>query len=406
MSSEWRTVRVGDLGRIVTGKTPRTTIKENFGGKIPFLTPSDDMSAKYVRKTKRTLSEQGVAEVAGKVLPANSIAVSCIGSNLGKVTITTTETVTNQQINSIIPFESYYDTDFVYYAIKILGERLNFLSKTSTAVPIINKTQFSNETIRVPPLPIQKAISGTLACLDAKIEINNRITANLEQQAQAIFKSWFVDFEPFKDGEFVDSSIGPIPDGWIVKALDEVADYVNGLAMQRYRPQDNEEGLPVIKIRELRQGFADESSDRCTAAIEDDYVIDDGDIVFSWSGTLMVDIWTGGRAGLNQHLFKVSSRNYPRWFYYLWTKFHIEYFRHIADSRATTMGHIKRSHLKEAKVLVPDAISLEWMTALMEPLIDMQMTRRMENRVLASLRDVLRPALLSGEIEVPVVYHE
>jgi type I restriction enzyme S subunit len=297
--------------------------------------------------------------------------------------------------------------EFLYYLLTS-DTFFSYMTATSkgTKMPRGDKQAIMNWRARKPPLPTQRAIADTLSCLDAKIDLNIRINDNLEKQAQAIFKNWFVDFEPFLDAEFVDSSIGPIPDGWIVKALDEVADYVNGLAMQRYRPQDNEEGLPVIKIRELRQGFADESSDRCTAAIEDDYVIDDGDIVFSWSGTLMVDIWTGGRAGLNQHLFKVSSRNYPRWFYYLWTKFHIEYFRHIADSRATTMGHIKRSHLKEAKVLVPDAISLEWMTALMEPLIDMQMTRRMENRVLASLRDVLRPALLSGEIEVPVVYHE
>ena len=298
------------------------------------------------------------------------------------------------------------DPGFVYYLANygpIVETAIRSMSGTSGRQRV-QLDALKDFACPVPPLRTQKAIADTLSCLDAKIDLNIRINDNLEKQAQAIFKNWFVDFEPFLDAEFVDSSIGPIPDGWIVKALDEVADYVNGLAMQRYRPQDNEEGLPVIKIRELRQGFADESSDRCTAAIEDDYVIDDGDIVFSWSGTLMVDIWTGGRAGLNQHLFKVSSRNYPRWFYYLWTKFHIEYFRHIADSRATTMGHIKRSHLKEAKVLVPDAISLEWMTALMEPLIDMQMTRRMENRVLASLRDVLRPALLSGEIEVPVVY--
>ena len=297
--------------------------------------------------------------------------------------------------------------EFLYYLLTS-DTFFSYMTATSkgTKMPRGDKQAIMNWRALKPPLHTQRAIADTLSCLDAKIDLNIRINDNLEKQAQAIFKNWFVDFEPFLDAEFVDSSIGPIPDGWIVKALDEVADYVNGLAMQRYRPQDNEEGLPVIKIRELRQGFADESSDRCTAAIEDDYVIDDGDIVFSWSGTLMVDIWTGGRAGLNQHLFKVSSRNYPRWFYYLWTKFHIEYFRHIADSRATTMGHIKRSHLKEAKVLVPDAISLEWMTALMEPLIDMQMTRRMENRVLASLRDVLCPALLSGEIEVPVVYHE
>ena len=388
--------------RVLSGGTPRRSVPEYYrGGCIPWLN-TKEIDYNRIYKTENHITPLGLERSSAKWIAPNSVIVAMYGATAGKVAINKIPVTTNQACCNLEIDSRKADYNYVYYYLKWKYPELSNLA-SGAAQQNLNVGIIKAFPISLPPLEVQKVIGETLSCLDAKIDLNIRINDNLEKQAQAIFKNWFVDFEPFLDAEFVDSSIGPIPDGWIVKALDEVADYVNGLAMQRYRPQDNEEGLPVIKIRELRQGFADESSDRCTAAIEDDYVIDDGDIVFSWSGTLMVDIWTGGRAGLNQHLFKVSSRNYPRWFYYLWTKFHIEYFRHIADSRATTMGHIKRSHLKEAKVLVPDAISLEWMTALMEPLIDMQMTRRMENRVLASLRDVLRPALLSGEIEVPVV---
>jgi len=169
---------VEELGRIVTGKTPKTAITENYGGSIPFLTPSDDMNVKYVEQTAKNLTEQGLAEVKKCLLPQRSICVSCIGSDLGKVVITTEETVTNQQINSIIPFDEF-DADFVYYAMMILGKKLNYISKTSTAIPIVNKTSFSNYDIRVPDLEEQQRISSILTALDARIELNTKINHHL-----------------------------------------------------------------------------------------------------------------------------------------------------------------------------------------------------------------------------------
>lgn len=187
--SEWKECTIGDLGKIITGKTPRTAISENYGGKVPFLSPSDNMELKYVDKTNKTLTEQGVDEVKNCLLPANAVCVSCIGSDLGKVLITTQPTVTNQQINSIIVNEDN-DTDFIYYLMTIVGKHLNFISKTSTAVPIINKTTFSNYKISVPPHSEQKRIAAILSSLDEKIETNRKINARLEELAQALFKSW------------------------------------------------------------------------------------------------------------------------------------------------------------------------------------------------------------------------
>ena len=178
LRSEWRKVSVGNLGRVVTGKTPKTAIVENYGGTIPFLTPSDDMSVKYVEYTTKRLTELGLTEVKNCLLPPRSICVSCIGSDLGKVVMTTGKTVTNQQINSIIPFDGL-DADFIYYAMLILGKQLNYISKTSTAVPIVNKTSFSNYDIRLPNLEEQQRISSVLTALDARIELNKKINHHL-----------------------------------------------------------------------------------------------------------------------------------------------------------------------------------------------------------------------------------
>ena len=175
----WSKIKVADLGRIVTGKTPKTSIPENYGGNIPFLTPSDDMSIKYVRSTNKHITTQGLAEVKNCLLPANSVCVSCIGSDLGKVVVTTADTVTNQQINSIIVDKTNFDVDYVYYAMLILGKRLNYISKTSTAVPIVNKSAFSSYEIDCPELDEQKRIAAVLRSIDAMIENNTQINDNL-----------------------------------------------------------------------------------------------------------------------------------------------------------------------------------------------------------------------------------
>ena len=392
--------RISDLGRIVTGKTPRTSNAENYGGKIPFLTPSDDLSGKFAPKTVKTITELGLSEVRNCLLPSKSVCVSCIGSDLGKVVITNEPTVTNQQFNSIIPTEEN-DTDFIYYLMTIVGKELNFLSKTSTAVPIINKSTFADYEIEIPSLDNQRRIAKVLSSLDDKIEVNRRINDNLEQQAQALFKSWFVDFEPFKDGEFVESELGMIPKGWRMESLSSIADYINGLAMQKYRPTEDETGLPVLKIKELGQGCCDNNSELCSPSlIGAKYIIDDGDIIFSWSGTLMVKIWCGGKCGLNQHLFVVKPYNTPEWFVYQWTKHHLDNFIQIAKDKAVTMGHIKRGELDKAKVLIPDKNNFAKISSLMMPIHQQIISHEIESCCLAEMRDTLLPKLMSGELKV------
>ena len=291
------------------------------------------------------------------------------------------------------------DPKFLFYSIC----KRDFASmNVGSAVPSMTVSILNDIQISYPKnLADQRRIASILSSLDRKIELNNKINADLEEMAQAIFKNWFVDFEPFKDGKFVDSELGMIPEGWKVGGLTEIASYMNGLAMQKFPPENNEESLPVLKIKELGQGFCGTDSDRCACNIKDECKIHNGDVIFSWSGTLLVDVWCGGDCGLNQHLFKVTSNDYPKWFYYYWTKHHLQEFIHIAKDKAVTMGHIKRGHLEEALVAIPDNDSMKKANELFEPILNKMISLRLENSRLSLLRDTLLPRLMSGELEVP-----
>ena len=290
------------------------------------------------------------------------------------------------------------DSHFLYYLMTTLDFHHHHIGG---AQPLMTQDIIGDFTVSIPPMSVQYQIVQILKSLDDKIEVNRKINENLEQQAQALFKSWFEDFEPFKNGEFVESELGMIPKGWEIKSLSEIADYVNGLAMQKYRPEDGEIGIPVLKIKELGQGGFDTNSEYCSPSkIGEKYIIKDGDIIFSWSGTLMVKIWCGGKCGLNQHLFNVVAKDYPKWFAYQWTRHHLDNFIRIAKDKAVTMGHIKRGELDKAKVLIPDSSSMGIVSDIMKPIHLQMISNELESRRLAELRDTLLPKLMSGELNV------
>lgn len=228
--------------------------------------------------------------------------------------------------------------------------------------------------------------------LGTKLSLNVA-SENLEQQAQAIFANEFLSLES-------------LPSGWKRGNLMDIADYLNGLAMQKYRPIADEIGIHVLKIKELRQGHCDANSELCSPNIKTNYIIHDGDVIFSWSGSLLVDFWCGGICGLNQHLFKVTSNMYDKWFYYAWTKHHLERFIAVAADKATTMGHIKRAELSKAEVLIPNKTDYNRIGSLLHPIYDLIISNRIENRKLAEIRDALLPKLMSGEIDISEVDYE
>jgi len=301
--------------------------------------------------------------------------------------------------------------DFLYYYLMSSRARHFMIANgNGTTVVHLSTKNVPNMVIPLPDIEEQKFIAKILSSLDDKIELNQTMNKTLEAIGQAIFKHWFIDFEfpnengkPYQSsgGEMIDSEIGEIPKGWTVKPIDEVANFLNGLALQKYPATDDKEYLPVIKIRELKQGIT-EATDKAGVNLPGQYIINDGDVIFSWSGSLEVVIWTSGKGALNQHLFKVSSKDYPKWFYYLWVLQQLPEYRHIAEGKATTMGHIQRHHLKSSLVLVPDKTTITRMDKILSPIIDKIIEINVESKNISQIRDLLLSKLMSGKIRVPL----
>lgn len=286
------------------------------------------------------------------------------------------------------------ENDYLMYWLQSPdGQAALIARETGTTVTGIKQAEFRKVLIPLPDISVQNRISSVFRCIDEKIQINKDINNNLEQQAKAIFANEFL-------------SVETLPDGWKQSSLIDIADYLNGLAMQKYRPTADEVGVPVLKIKELRQGCCDDNSDVCSPNIKKEYIIQDGDVIFSWSGSLLVDFWCGGVCGLNQHLFKVTSKSYDKWFYYAWTKHHLDRFIAVAADKATTMGHIKRDELAKAEVMIPTIDDYNRIGSLLQPIYDLIISNRIENKKLAETRDSLLPKLMSGEIDMSEVDYE
>ncbi len=324
--------------------------------------------------------------------------------------------------------ENILESRYLYYLLsddKFI--RHTVTTAKGTKMPRGDKSAIMNYKFKLPLLETQKRKAHILSTLDDKIELNRKMNQTLESMAQTLFKSWFVDFDPVKakakctndeelesaalelgiskevlklfPSEFEESELGMIPKGWEVKSLDKIAHYQNGLALQKFRPKNENEYLPVVKISQLNKGYAD-GEEKADINIKPECIIDSGDVIFSWSGTLLVDIWCGGKGALNQHLFKVTSNNYSKWFYYYWTKQHLFNFQHIAASKAVTMGHIKRSHPEEALCVIPNKKIFDISEGIISPLLNKMIENRLENNNLQKTRDTLLSKLLSGELDV------
>lgn len=407
---EWKYYKMDDvIDEISMGPFGSNVKKEFYVNKgIPILNGSNLQGFKLQENSFGYLTEEKADSLNKCNAHRGDIIVTNRGT-LGQIVYVPSDSKYDRYVISQSQFRFRCKPDLVdvqylvYYFHTREGQYKILANASQVGVPALARatSTFRLIDIKLPSLADQRRIASILSSLDRKIELNNKINADLEEMAQAIFKNWFVDFEPFKNGKFVDSELGMIPEGWKVGRLTEIASYMNGLAMQKFPPENNEDSLPVLKIKELGQGFCGTDSDRCSCNIKDECRIHNGDVIFSWSGTLLVDVWCGGDCGLNQHLFKVTSKDYPKWFYYYWTKHHLQEFIHIAKDKAVTLGHIKRGHLEEAMVAIPDNDSMERAHELFEPILSKMISLRLENSRLSLLRDTLLPRLISGELEVP-----
>ena len=276
-------------------------------------------------------------------------------------------------------------SDYLYWLLSG-NQFFDYVMATSkgTKMPRGDKSAIMNYAVPSNDETARKMIVSIMNPIQSKIEANTKLNGYLEELFDSCFKQ----------------SLNMVDETWDTVSLLDIADYKNGLAMQKFRPNVGDKGLPVLKIRELGQESCGDDAERCRSDIDESVTVHDGDLVFSWSGTLLLRFWAGGDAGLNQHLFKVTSGVYPSWFYYAWTKHHLARFTMLAKDRATTMGHIKRSALEESEVLLPPKEKLAMQTKCMQPIIDQVIVNKIEIRKLAALRDALLPKLMSGEIDV------
>lgn len=266
--------------------------------------------------------------------------------------------------------EGKMDPNYLYY-LSISKKFRKSLIKSMTGTS--GRQRATKEAVldydsNIPDFDNQKSISHKLSLIDDMISVNNQINDNLDDLLTLIFEKFAINMK-FEKSNLVG-----------------IANFKNGLPMQKFQCEKFENGIPVLKIRELSQGYTDSSSDRCSMKINKDYIVKTGDIVFSWSGTLMVKIWSGTTSGLNQHLFKVTSKKFPSWFIYEWTKHYLKKFKLIAAGKATTMGHIKRSDLMDSVVFIPNYKFLSQLTKIMKPIYDERIKIIKQNQHLNCLK--------------------
>ena len=386
--SRWKECKLGELTKVITKGTTPSSLGGKFVEKGINYIKSEAVSydGKIDKSTFVFIEEEMHRKLKRSQLAKDDILYSMAGIFLGKNGLVTDDMLpanTNQALAIIRLNQEKANPKFIHYYLRQKNV-IDFVNNMSgqSAQPNINFEEIKAIDILLPPIEEQSAIASILSSLDDKIDLLHRQNKTLEQLAETLFRQWFVD---------------EAEESWEQRSLPEIADYLNGLALQKFPAKINY--LPVIKIREMKQGIS-ENSDKCSRDIPTQYIIQDGDVLFSWSGSLEVVLWTGGEGALNQHLFKVSSKVYPKWFYYLATKLHLAEFKIIAESKSTTMGHIQREHLKQAMVSIPPKELSNQYNESIAPMIEKIIYNHKQIRTLTQTRDNLLPKLMSGEATI------
>ena len=305
------------------------------------------------------------------------------------------------------PYFVYQYWQYVYNA----GVFFNFEGKTSG----LRNLQIDNALSSIPiehyPISYQNSISAALSSIEDKIHLNRSINDNLEKIAKQLYDYWFVQFDfPDENGRPYKSSGGAmvwndklkrkIPSGWYCGTLLDIAEYTNGLACQRFRPIDDKK-LPVIKIKEMHYGLSSDT-EWVRSDIPEPVKVYDGDVLFSWSASLEVMLWAYGNGGLNQHIFKVTSKNgFPRSFYLYQLIDYIGNFKRMAEARKTTMGHITQDHLKQSTIALPQNVDIaNKLEERLCPIFDTIVRNSQEIMNLTKQRDELLPLLMNGQVSL------
>lgn len=461
MISEWH---LEDLGHIVTGKTPPKAVENAYSiTGTPFITPKDMDGRKWVSSTERNLSKDGLASVKSSIIPAGSIAVSCIGSDMGKAVMVPIDSVTNQQINSIIPDKKRCDPEFLYYLLTTMQQGLKDIAGGS-ATPILNKGHFGKVQVELPCMSHQIVAAKILSALDDKIQLNQQINQTLEQMAQAIFKSWFVDFEPVKakvaaleaggseddallaamqvisgkdpqqftqlqtenpehyttlrataelfPAVMQESELGEIPDGWEAGDIGKVTTAKGGYAFKGKDFIDI--GNPVIKIKNINySGVVNTLDTQCIdnqiAKTASRFKLSDGDILMAMTGATVgksgIYVSDGRDSYVNQRVAKFESKINvlePCWFTYNLINKETIFEQIVGAAQGSAQPNISSKGIEQVQTVVPDTALIQKYQNVVAPFYKKWISNSKENLQLSMLRDTLLPKLLSAELVVTV----
>lgn len=380
--SEWKSDKLGNIASVVDSlhKTP----KKYYDTGYPMVRVTDVKKGTLNLSSTLKVDKDTFAEFSKKYTPKKGDIIFTRVGSYGNSCIVGNETnfCLGQNTVYIIP---KIDSYFLYYFLNSPDGKYEIESSVGGSTqPTISLKSIKDYDIPIPPFEEQKAIAEVLSSLDDKIDLLHRQNKTLEELAQTLFRQWFIE---------------EAKDEWEEKPLSKIANFLNGLACQKFPPTNDINKLPVLKIKDLKAGISD-SSDWATTDIKPEYIIESGDVIFAWSASLMVKIWDGEKCILNQHLFKVTSDDYPKWFYYQWCKYHLDRFIAIAQAHATTMGHIKRKDLDNAMCFVPSDDEMKVMDEQIVPLMEKMGNNSKQIKTLESMRDTLLPKLMSGETRV------
>ena len=381
---EWKEVRLGDVcTRVCSGGTPKSTNPSYYGGEIPWLN-TKEIDFNRIYSTEKTITDSGLNNSSAKWIVPNTVTVAMYGATAGKSCIVKVPMTTNQACCNLTINDEVADYEFVYYSLKNDYTTLASLANGG-AQQNLNAQIIKDYVLKMPSLPDQRRIASILSSLDRKIELNNKINADLEEMAQAIFKNWFVDFEPFKDGKFVDSELGMIPEGWKVGLLGELCNFKRGKNLLTKNAID--EGVPVVA------GGLEPSCYHNVA--------NTGAPVITVSGSganagfmrmYHVPVWASDCSFID-----ISCENF--YFVYCFLKVNSKLLKHAQTG--AVQPHVKPSDIHDFELVIPDKESIYDFQDKVKPFFDKIAVIQKENSRLSLLRDTLLPRLMSGELEVP-----
>lgn len=409
--AEWVERKISDIGTVVGGATPSTKKPENYeDGKIAWITPKDlsTFSGRYIERGERNITEIGLKSCSTQLLPPNTVLFSS-RAPIGYVAITANEVCTNQGFKSVIPNENT-DPLFLFYLLKYNKDKIEGMGSGTTFKEVSGNTM-KNIVVNVPTdKKVQEKIAAILGSIDDKIEENEQINNNLEQQAQAIFKSWFVEFEPFN---------GTMPSDWEIVPLEKIADFQNGYAFKSKEllNEPSPDCYQVFKQGHIARGggFIPDGTKswypKSLASKLEKFVLKKGDILMAMTDMKDNVAILGNTAFMpldneyivNQRVGHLRANGYKGVTYpFIYLLTNSTDFLVDLRSRANSgvQVNLSSSEIKASQTVLPSEEVNNAFSEITLPMFEIIINNQLENQRLAQLRDTLLPKLMSGELDV------